>query len=399
MVTTLSNYLDARYRASVGEGYDGVVRVAIGGYYGTGTLLYDGRAILTAAHLFTSVTETTATVYFETREGSQSVSASNILVHPLYNETTSNNDLALVWLTDDAPHFAERHELYRESNEVLKTFEAIGYGRVGTGSSGDLENTSGYYNRMIVENTFDATAQTLKNTLGNIMSWSPNDAQLIADFDNGTSQKDALNLFLGINHKGLGTMEGLIAPGDSGGPALIEGKVAGVASYTASLSTAQYYPDSDNIANSTFGEIASWQRVSHYQQWIDESIRSMYQNAPTKAQDVQKSILEGVTGTSYAYFLVEFTGIRSSETALVSIDYTTRDGSANATEDYMTSSGTLIIYPDETYAVIPVEIIGDNIQESDETFYLDISNPVGGSFGEGVVTLTAMRTIINDDLI
>ena len=47
--------------------------------------------------------------------------------------------------------------------------------------------------------------------------------------------------------------------------------------------------------------------------------------------------------------------------------------------------------------MIPVEIIGDNQAEVDETFYLDISNPVGGSFGDGVVKLTAMRTIVNDD--
>jgi hypothetical protein len=32
-----------------------------------------------------------------------------------------------------------------------------------------------------------------------------------------------------------------------------------------------------------------------------------------------------------------------------------------------------------------------------EYFYLDIFNPVGGSFGEGVVKLTAVRTIIDDD--
>jgi hypothetical protein len=30
-------------------------------------------------------------------------------------------------------------------------------------------------------------------------------------------------------------------------------------------------------------------------------------------------------------------------------------------------------------------------------FYLDVTNPVGGSFGEGVVTLTAVRTILDND--
>ena len=39
----------------------------------------------------------------------------------------------------------------------------------------------------------------------------------------------------------------------------------------------------------------------------------------------------------------------------------------------------------------------EGVQRVDETFYLDIFNPVGGSFG-GVEKLTAMRTIVDDDL-
>lgn len=35
--------------------------------------------------------------------------------------------------------------------------------------------------------------------------------------------------------------------------------------------------------------------------------------------------------------------------------------------------------------------------DPDEVFYLDVTHPVGGSLGPGVVTLTAMRTILNDD--
>jgi len=56
-----------------------------------------------------------------------------------------------------------------------------------------------------------------------------------------------------------------------------------------------------------------------------------------------------------------------------------------------------VLYPNENQAVIPVEIIGDTSAEPNETFYLDVTNPVGGSFGDAVVKLTAMRTIVNDD--
>ena len=35
--------------------------------------------------------------------------------------------------------------------------------------------------------------------------------------------------------------------------------------------------------------------------------------------------------------------------------------------------------------------------EASEVFYLDIFNPVGGSFGGCVLTLSAMRTILDND--
>lgn len=126
-------------------------------------------------------------------------------------------------------------------------------------------------------------------------------------------------------------------------------------------------------------------------------MRASYKNAPTKAQEVLKEVSEGDSGTSLAYFLLEFTGIRANINQILSVDYITRDGTATAGEDYIAISDTLKLYPDDNQAVIAVEIIGDNNPEADETFYLDVTNPVGESFGEGIVTLTAMRTIIDDD--
>jgi hypothetical protein len=153
----------------------------------------------------------------------------------------------------------------------------------------------------------------------------------------------------------------------------------------------------DALANSSYGEIAAWQRVSAYQQWIDQSQRAQYSNAPTQASDVKKTVVEGTSGISYAYFLLQFSGVRSDPNQWLSVDYTTRNGTATAGQDYVAVNGKLVLYPNENQAVIPVEIIGDTTPEPDETFYLDLTNPIGGSFGAGVVMLTAMRTIANDD--
>jgi hypothetical protein len=47
--------------------------------------------------------------------------------------------------------------------------------------------------------------------------------------------------------------------------------------------------------------------------------------------------------------------------------------------------------------LVLVEIIADNVPEADENFFLDVFNPINAGFGEGVVQLTAMRSILNDD--
>ncbi len=397
MVATVIPFTDPRNRVDSGQGFDGVVRVTYEGYFGTGALVFGGRAVLTAAHLFPNATGS-ANVFFETSAGSQVIASSRLLLHPDYDAVNGNHDLALVWLSSSAPISADRYNLYRDSDEIGQTMTMVGYGTPGSGDTGILTSFSGTPLRLKASNQFDADIATLKASLGSTMAWMPTaGTQLIADFDNGTSGRDALRQLINLPGLGLGPDEGIISPGDSGGPALLNGRIAGIASYTASLAKGSATPDIDTVTNSSFGEIGFWQRLSNYQQWIDQSLRAEYPNAPAKAADVQKEVAESDSGTRYAYFLLQFSGVRSDAGQLLSVDYATRDGTAIAGSDYLAVSDTLVLYPNENQATIPVEIIGDLIAEPDETFYLDVFNPVGGSFGAGIIQLTAMRTIVNDD--
>lgn len=396
MVTTTANYTNSRYRTSTGSGFDGVVRVSYGSYYATGSLLFDGRAVLTAGHLFDNTTGT-AQVFFETSAGTQSVKTTQILRHPGY-DISSNNDLAIVWLSSAPPTSADRYDLYRYSNEIGQSFTLAGYGAMGTGNSGAVISNTSTLTRLKALNQFDADAATLKSSLSTAMGWTPlAGTQLLADFDNGTVTNDALGRLINSAGLGLGLYEGFIAHGDSGGPAFINGQIAGVASYTTNLSLGSVAPDIDASANSSFGEIAAWQRISAYQQWIDQSLRARYPNAPTTPTEVKLQVTEGDSGTSYAYFLVQFSGMRTEPNQVLSVDYATRNGTALAGSDYLALLGTLKLYPGENQACIPVEIIGDTTPEPNETFYLDVTNPVGGSFGNGMIKLTAMRTILTSD--
>ena len=400
MITGAWFFTNSRYSPLLDQGFDGVVKITYNGYYGTGALLFGGRAVLTCAHLFSQngVATATASVSFDAIAGNQQVASSHISIIPGFDATNDNNDLALVWLSSSAPITAERYTLYRSSYEIGQTMTMVGYGKPGSGDTGTLTTYSGDPLRLKASNQFDADIGTLANSFGSMLGWQPTTGtQLVADFDNGTTTNDALGRLLNIPGAGLGLNEGLIAPGDIGGPAFINGKIAGVASYTASLHTPLTNPDIDTIANSSFGEIAAWQRMSHYQQWIDQSLRADYSNAPTTPSEVQKIVIEGNTGKTYAYFLLQFLGVRIDPNQALSVDYTTRDGTATSGQDYLPINGKLVIYPNESHIAIPVEIIGDSLAEPDETFYLDVFNPVGGSFGEGIITLIAMRTIANDD--
>ena len=394
MVTTAANFGDPRYLA--GYDYGGVVKITYNGRLGTGVLLYDGRSILTSAHLFTNDL-TNASVSFLTDVNPVYYQSKSFSLNPNY-DGINNNDLAIVSLASNAPTLAQRYDIYRNKNEISKQFTIVGYGKNGTGNSGYASNSESSNIRYKAINTFDADAFELKANLGSSINWTPlPGTQLLADFDNQIATNDALGNLINKNDLGVGINEGFIAPGDSGGPAFFDAKVAGIASYTTSLRNGLINPDVDNITNSSFGEIGSWQRISTYQEWIDKTIRGNYINAPSKPADVKVEITEGNEGLCFAYFLLTFEGIRQNKGDILSVEYRTRDGSANAGIDYLAVSGKLNLYPGEITAVIPIEVIGDTQYEQNETFYLDVFNPIGGKFIGNVATLSAMRTILNDD--
>ena len=230
MVTTVSSYAEVRNRAFTGDGYDGVVRVVVGNMYGSGVLLFDGKAVLTAAHLFNS-SSGAANVIFETHSGVQTIASSQVVVNPDYNSANNNSDMEMVWLSQDAPVAAERFGIYRASNEVGQSFTLVGYGTPGVGSCGTLSNFNASPVRVKASNQFDTDIAPLNRFFSESGQWEANSGkQLAADFDNGLSQNDALGGLVGINGLGLGSSEGLISKGDSGGPAFIGSLVAGIAS-------------------------------------------------------------------------------------------------------------------------------------------------------------------------
>lgn len=85
--------------------------------------------------------------------------------------------------------------------------------------------------------------------------------------------------------------------------------------------------------------------------------------------------------------------LSAASTQPVSVDYETLAGSATAGADYVAQAPTtLVIQPGEVSATIDIPLIDDTDIESDETFGLQLSNPVRATLATASATAT-----INDD--
>ncbi|HEU4977922.1 MAG TPA: Calx-beta domain-containing protein [Solirubrobacteraceae bacterium] len=101
---------------------------------------------------------------------------------------------------------------------------------------------------------------------------------------------------------------------------------------------------------------------------------------------------EGNSGTSNLGFTVTLTGATEVP---ATVHYATSDGTATAPADYTAGSGTLTFNPGETSKTINVPIVGDTLDENDETFTVTLSSPVDATLDPSHTAATG--TIVDDD--
>jgi hypothetical protein len=101
--------------------------------------------------------------------------------------------------------------------------------------------------------------------------------------------------------------------------------------------------------------------------------------------------LEGNNGTTPFHFTVS---LSQASGVLTVVDWATADWTATAaTGDYAAASGTLTFPPGVTSQGLDVLVNGDTVQEPDEMFALQLSNPVSATIAAG----NGVGTILNDD--
>jgi serine protease AprX len=99
---------------------------------------------------------------------------------------------------------------------------------------------------------------------------------------------------------------------------------------------------------------------------------------------------EGDGGTATATLTVTLSAVSGRS---VSIDYVTTAGTATPGSDYEPVTSTLTLVPGQISKTLTVSVTGDTVQEEDETFFVDLIDPVNAILDNS----QAMTIIVDDD--
>ena len=98
-----------------------------------------------------------------------------------------------------------------------------------------------------------------------------------------------------------------------------------------------------------------------------------------------------MSDTNSVTAILNFTlSLPTAQTVLV--NYATSPGSATAGTDFQTNSGTLVLLPGTTNVSLSFNVFGDSIIESNEFFFVNLTNVVGASLARSQIKIT-----INDN--
>lgn len=101
-------------------------------------------------------------------------------------------------------------------------------------------------------------------------------------------------------------------------------------------------------------------------------------------------VVEGDSATADAMFTIS---LSAASTDPVSVHYETADGTALSGSDYEATSGTVTIPGGTTSASVAIHLVGDAVYETDETFGLQIGEPINTDIGAS----SASVSIVDDD--
>ncbi|MEO7457597.1 MAG: trypsin-like serine protease, partial [Gemmatimonadaceae bacterium] len=295
---------DPRYQTPVSPAYNGVGYVQmtsnLGTFACTGSLLEDGKSVLTAAHCLKGGVGNVTSIlvaFYDSNGAFRVLSASGWDAHPLYStKVMDENDIGVVHLTAEAPSTISRYKIFT-GDATDRAFEFVGFGQRGSFGAGVSANGNFQLaSRKQGENLFDLYAGDSRftcpvgspfcapgsNFWNNVFGSSAGNVGhvLLTDFDSGLAANNGmcvLGQFTGDTNlgnsecqDGYGLNEAISGQGDSGGPGFINGMIASVTSFGATFGSG--VSDNDNALNSSFGEFAGFTDVAYHASWIQSEM-------------------------------------------------------------------------------------------------------------------------------
>ncbi len=122
-----------------------------------------------------------------------------------------------------------------------------------------------------------------------------------------------------------------------------------------------------------------------------QAIGTILDNDPLPSLSINDvTLTEGDSGSKTASFSVTL-NVPSGKT--VQVNYATANGTATAGADYAATSGTLTFTPGQTSKTVSVSVLGDLLDEDNETFSVNLSNPQNGTLGKS----QGIGTILDND--
>lgn len=220
--------------------------------------------ILTAAHCVTGAANVASAFFTDSGANSASFGVSSYLVHPGFTgDALTQVDLAIVYLTSPLAAWVSIYELYANTDEVGQIYQVAGWGeRASNGGAQASDGPFGLALR-VGNNLWDATFAPFAPFLPN-QPVTPRNDILVSDFDDGTPAHNGWVVHfpsLGLTNAGVAN-EVTFAPGDSGGPSFLAGRVAGITSFSATFAPP---------VRGAFGEFNGVTRISSHIIWINQN--------------------------------------------------------------------------------------------------------------------------------
>ncbi|MEX2459483.1 MAG: Calx-beta domain-containing protein [Actinomycetota bacterium] len=85
--------------------------------------------------------------------------------------------------------------------------------------------------------------------------------------------------------------------------------------------------------------------------------------------------------------------LSASSTQTVTVQFATAGGTATEGTDYKKKTGTLTFQPGQTVKTVAISVIGDSLDEANESFTVTLSDPTSATIADG----QAIGTIVDDD--